>query len=327
MVLFVEQAINGCALGALYALSGLALWLVFAATGVVNVAQAGVSLLAALAGLACLSVLGWPLALPAAALAAVLAGAAVAVLVELLVFLPLRDRVAGQSGGEGGGEGGVVSQRGLVVAVAAWFVLDRLAGLAIGGQPRPVPPDAGPAFLLRLAGLHVPGLALLTLALLAAAAGGLSWMDQRTRFAVALRAVGADPVAAALGGVDVRLVLLGVAALAGAASGLAGLLGGLAAGEVSAGLGQGQGLGLMLKGLVAALVGGRFGLAGVVAAGLALGLAEIASGGWFAFALRDGAGYAVLLAVLLAPHLLSPRPLSSRPLSPRLPVPDAAGRG
>src|SRR6478735_4180956 len=60
MQLFIEQLINGCALGALYALFGLGFGIVFATLGILNAAHGSYASWAAIAALAAVEQLKLP---------------------------------------------------------------------------------------------------------------------------------------------------------------------------------------------------------------------------------------------------------------------------
>lgn len=94
---------------------------------------------------------------------------------------------------------------------------------------------------------------------------------QRTMFGVALRAAAEDFDAARLMGVRSDRVIRGAFALSGALAGIAAIFWLMRAGQVT----PGAGLTPMLKGVLAALIGGLGSLRGAVIGGFALGLAEV----------------------------------------------------
>jgi branched-chain amino acid transport system permease protein len=112
--------------------------------------------------------------------------------------------------------------------------------------------------------LVVIGVTLVTLALTAA-------LLRRTMFGIALRAAAEDFDAARLMGVRSDNVIRGAFALSGALAGVAAVFWLMRAGQAT----PGAGLTPMLKGVLAALIGGLGSLRGAVVGGLALGLAEV----------------------------------------------------
>ena len=94
---------------------------------------------------------------------------------------------------------------------------------------------------------------------------------QRTMFGLALRAAAADFDTARLMGVRSDSVIRGAFALSGLLAGIASVFWLMRAGSIS----PSAGINPMLKGVLAALVGGLGSLRGAVLGGLALGLAEV----------------------------------------------------
>ena len=94
---------------------------------------------------------------------------------------------------------------------------------------------------------------------------------QRTMFGISLRAAAEDFDAARLMGVRSNNVIRGAFALSGVLAGIAAVFWLMRAGQAT----PGAGLSPMLKGVLAALIGGLGSLRGAVIGGLALGLAEV----------------------------------------------------
>ncbi len=90
MQLFLEQLINGCALGSLYALFGLGFGLVFATLGILNAAHGCYASWAAISAL--WAVEQWQLPFVPALLVGIAAGAVLALVVDRVAFEPLRRR-------------------------------------------------------------------------------------------------------------------------------------------------------------------------------------------------------------------------------------------
>ena len=281
MQLFFEQLVNGVALGSLYALFGIGFGLVFSTLGILNAAHGAYASWAAIAGYYAVESLGVPF--PVAILAGILAGGAIAVAVDQVAFQPLRDRGTGLLGA-------------LITSIAFWIILDSLAGFATGQQSLAFPARTYPSGMTSIGPILVPTMQLLVIAALLVCTAGIYWLIEKTRIGAAMRAVGWNPVAAALGGVNSRVVILLTAFLAGATSGLAGVLGGITTSNVSFTLGEG----LMLKGFAAVVIGGFDDVRGTAIAGIALGIIEVFVAQYLSTALRDGITYSLLLAFLIA---------------------------
>ncbi len=280
MDLFLEQLINGCALGSLYALFGLGFGLVFATLGILNAAHGCYASWAAIAALAAVEQLHLPF-LPALALG-IASGGLLALLVDRVAFQPLRDRGHEMLGA-------------LITSIAFWIILDNLAGAATGQQSLSFPRGSYPGTMYHWGEIPLPAMQLITMGSMLAVTVGLHLLVKRTRFGAAMRAVGWNPTAAALGGVNPRNTMVVTAFLAGATSGFAGVLGGVTTQNVSFTLGEG----LMLKGFAAVVVGGYDDVRGTAVAGVGLGVLEVMTAQYLSSGLRDGITYALLLGFLL----------------------------
>ncbi len=280
MQLFIEQLINGCALGALYALFGLGFGIVFSTLGILNAAHGSYASWAAIAALAAVEQLKLPF-LPALVVG-VVGGGLLAVVVDQIAFQPLRKRGSGMLGA-------------LITSIAFWIILDNLAGTATGQQSLSFPRGSYPGTVFHLGDIPIPAMQLITVAVMLVVTFGLHMLIRRSRFGAAMRAVGWNQTAASLGGVNPRYVVIVTAFIAGATSGLAGVLGGITTHNVSFLLGEG----LLLKGFAAVVVGGYDDVRGTAVAGVGLGVLEVMSAQYLSSGLRDGITYALLLTFLL----------------------------
>jgi branched-chain amino acid transport system permease protein len=280
MNLFLEQLINGCALGSLYALFAIGFGLVFSTLGILNAAHGTYASWAAIAALAAVERLGLPF--PIALLLGVAAGGALALLVDRIAFEPLRKRHAGLLGA-------------LITSIACWIILDNLADTATGHESLSFPFTAYPAGMIHLGEVQFATMQGVSIAALIVVTVAMHLLMRHSRFGAAMRAVGWNEAAAALSGVNPKRVVAATAFLAGATSGLAGVLGGITTQNVSYTLGEG----LMLKGFAAVVVGGYDDIRGSAVAGVALGILEVMAAQYISTSLRDGITYALLLGFLL----------------------------
>jgi branched-chain amino acid transport system permease protein len=278
--LFFEQLINGWALGSLYALFGIGFGLVFSTLGILNAAHGTYATWAAIVGYYAVERAGAPF--PVAVAVGVFGGGLLAVAVDQIAFQPIRARKAGLLGA-------------LITSIAFWIILDSLAGFATGQQSLAFPTTSYPNQMIKLGSILIPQMQIITIAALIVCATGIYLLIQKTRVGAAMRAVGWNEVAAGLGGVNARIVILLTAFLAGATSGLAGVLGGIATSNVSFTLGEG----LMLKGFAAVVVGGYDDVRGTAIAGICLGIVEVFVGQYISTSMRDGVTYSLLLMFLI----------------------------
>lgn len=280
MTLFLEQLINGVALGSLYALFGIGFGLVFSTLGILNAAHGCYASWAAIVGYYMVDWYGAPF--PVAIMAGVMAGGAIAIVVDQIAFQPLRDRGTGMLGA-------------LITSIAFWIILDSLAGHATEQQSLAFPAISYPTKMIEIGAIRVPTMQVIIIASLLVCTVGIYFLIEKTRIGAAMRAVGWNPIAAGLGGVNSRVVILLTAFLAGATSGLAGVLGGVATSNVSFTLGEG----LMLKGFAAVVVGGFDDVRGTAIAGILLGIIEVFVAQYISTSLRDGITYMLLLTFLM----------------------------
>jgi branched-chain amino acid transport system permease protein len=280
MHLFLEQFVNGWALGSLYALFGIGFGLVFSTLGILNAAHGTYASWAAIVGY--YAVVWFNVPFPVAIATGVLAGGVLAIVVDQIGFQPLRAKKAGLLGG-------------LITSIAFWIILDSLAGFATQQQSLAFPASTYPNSMVAIGPVMVSQMQIITILALIICAVGIYLLIQKTRIGAAMRAVGWNEVAAGLGGVNARVVILLTAFLAGATSGLAGVLGGIATSNVSFTLGEG----LLLKGFAAVVVGGFDDVRGTAIAGICLGIIEVFVGQYVSTAMRDGVTYTLLLLFLI----------------------------
>jgi branched-chain amino acid transport system permease protein len=281
MQLFFEQLINGWALGSLYALFGIGFGLVFATLGILNAAHGTYASWAAILGY--YAVVLFALPFPIAIIVGVLGGGILAVLVDQIAFQPLRAVKAGMLGA-------------LITSIGFWIILDSLAGAATEHQSLAFPSSSYPNQMVDFGPIRIPQMQIITILALLACTAGIYLLIQKTRIGAAMRAVGWNEVAAGLGGVNSRMIILLTALLAGATSGLAGVLGGITTSNVSFTLGEG----LMLKGFAAVVVGGYDDVRGTAIAGVCLGIIEVFVAQYISTSFRDGFTYILLLLFLVA---------------------------
>jgi branched-chain amino acid transport system permease protein len=265
----------GLTSGAIYALIALGFCVVHNTMGIVNFAQVD---FVSLGGMLLYSALfAFGLAMPLALVAAIAGVAGVAMLVERLGLRPAR------------------SDHPLVLiflTIGLSIVLRGVMSLYWGKNRMAVPPLSGDE-PLRLLGAALLPQTLWVLALTVAAILVLLWFYRKTRLGLAMRAVAANPAAAAVVGLPVGRVKMLTFGVAGALGGLAGVL----VTPITT-LRYDVGVLLGLKGFAAAILGGFGSLPGAVLGGLGLGVLESLSAGYVSSAYKDVCAFMVLLLVL-----------------------------
>jgi branched-chain amino acid transport system permease protein len=270
-----QLALAGLSIGSIYALVGLALVLPFKASGVVNFAQGEIATLGAYMGLV-LANLGLPYM---AVVPLVLVFAAViGMAIERFLIRPIAR----------GPEFTIV-----IVTFAIGIVIKAL--IRLHWQDNTFSLDApfiGPPFVL--GPLRLNPAYLIFIASMVCIVWALVHFFGHTKFGKAMRATALDPVAARLMGIRVGSVFSAAWALAAMLGAFVGLL-------LAPVIGINPELGhLILKGLVAAVIGGFSSLGGAVFGGLLLGLLETYTGAFLGATFKNLVPFAVLIAILLA---------------------------
>ncbi len=278
---FLEQAMNGIMMGAVYALFAVGMVLVFGVMRVLNFAH-GAMFMAG--GYLCWFAMAhlWP-NYPVALLFSATGGAVLGLVLERFVFRRLRDNLSMQ----------IVASLGLILMAQNGVLL------LFGADALQI--DA-PALrrVLRVGDFGLTVQHLVILATVAVAVTALHLFLSRSRLGTAMRAASQDIQAARVVGIRPDRVFAIVFALSGALAALGGgLLGPLFL--VFPGMGDLP----LLKGLTAIVLGGMGSLWGAILGGLAIGVLEAETTLFAPTDYRD----LVVFAALIATLLLRPRGL------------------
>lgn len=314
----LQILLDGLLDGAGYALVGLGLSLTFGSLKRLNLAYGATAMLAAYLG-AWLHVRhqapAWLVALTV-----VVAAALIGLYVERLCFaIPRPESTQPRGAPIAGADGREVVA--LASSFAIWMQLEQLAVNLLPRHLNAFPSLAAQAnWLLPMPGGELmvrPDRLALALATVALILGLARWLE-RSRAGLSWRAVSDHRVAAHLVGMPVaRLQSLAFAA-ACALSGVAAF----AVLSLDAQVTPMFGMWVLLKGLVAAMLGGLGSVRGVLWGGLLLGLVESLAQTWLGALGREFATYALLFLVLVVPwrRELDPVPLTRRGWALRRPA-------
>jgi branched-chain amino acid transport system permease protein len=270
----LQLALSGLSIGSIYALVALALVLPFKASGVVNFAQGEIVTFGAYLTLI-LSGLGLPYL---AVVPLVLIGAAaLGMVMERLLIRPIVH----------GPEFTLV-----IVTFAIGLIIK--AAIRLHWQDNTFTLDApfvGPPIALGVLRLNPAYLVFIVSTVVVVAA--LFVFFGYSKFGKAMRATALDPIAAQLMGVRIGSVFSAAWALSTMLGAFVGLL-------LAPVIGVNPDIGhLILKGLVAAVIGGFSSLGGAVFGGLLLGLLESYAGLFFGATFKNLVPFAVLILLLL----------------------------
>lgn len=295
MIDLVQRTLDGLLDGSAYALVGLGLTLTFGTLRRLNLAYGAGAMLAAYVGAWLHQAHGVPAV--GVLLAVVAAATLIGLYVEWLCFGGARGSeatrgalpVAGADGRE------VVA---LASSFAVWMQLEQLAVNLLPRHLNPFPSLAAQAeWALGPLALRPDRLALALLAV-ALTLGLARWL-QHSRGGLAWRAASDQRTAAQLSGIAVgqvqRLAFAAACALAGLAA--------FAVLSLDGQVTPKFGMWMLVKGLVAAMLGGLGSVTGVLWGGLLLGVVEAHAQALFGAAGREFATFALLFAVLVVPGL------------------------
>lgn len=267
--------LNGLIMGAIYALIGVGLSLIFGVLEIVNFAHGQIYALGALA--MALLVAHFGLGYFPAALTAMLMVAAVGYLLYVLTLRFIRK-----------GE----FERGIILTLGIAIVVQNGVLYFFGATPRVI--DTEYNFVdLEFLGFRVELVKALAVAFAVVAILSLHLVLTRTRFGLAIRALAQNREAALVVGIR-PVVVAGYAVVIG--MGLAGLAGAALAPVFT--VHPMMGAPILFKAFAIVIIGGLGHLPGAVVASLIIGVAESLAGGFGSASLQDAAVFLVMIAML-----------------------------
>lgn len=283
---FLQQCINGLAVGGIYALVALGYTMVYGVLKLINFAHGDLFTIGAYLGFTLL--VSWGLAgnvapLLAVALVVVIVLGLVALLgvaLERVAYRPLRraNRLAA-----------------VVSALGASIVFQNAVMLIYGARFYVYPEELRPSLVLNLFGLDVPVMRIIVIVSSLFLMLALYAFINRTRMGTAIRAVAIDQGAAKLMGINVDRVISLVFFLGAGLGGVAGVMVGMYYGQIDFTMGWSYGL----KAFTAAILGGIGNIPGAMLGGLLLGVIEALGASYLAMAWKDAIAFMVLILILI----------------------------
>lgn len=268
---------SGLALGAVYALVAIGYNIVFLSQKTFNFAQAALMMLGAFLAYLGIAVMGLPWYLVAIVAGIIVGG--IAALEERIAIRPVKD-----------------PHNLLVTTLGASLIMEGIAMVIWGGEPRRVPFFMGDEVLNFLGGRVYPvELALVVLVVLIVVA--LTQYAKRSMTGIALLGMSENSEAAQLRGVNVRRFAMLAFIFTGVLAGFLGVFVGPKTFAVAT-----LGASLAIKGFVVLAIGGFGSLWGVLAGGLIVGLAEAMASRYI------GADYANLTVFFILIVILMVKP-------------------
>ncbi|MBY0369099.1 branched-chain amino acid ABC transporter permease [bacterium] len=284
MQAFIQNLINGLALGGVYALVALGYTMVYGILQFINFAHSEIFMLGAFAGLfvavALQDVGSTPVVVTAVVFASMAACMAVGALVERLAYRPLRS---------------APRLNVLITAVGVSLLLQNAAQILWGATPRVFPTILETQPLWQGTELVLTNVQLIVIVVSAVLVFGLSILVNRTKLGMAMRAVSFDFDVSSLMGIPTDRIIVFTFMIGCSLAGCASILYGISYPKIEPMMGVVIGM----KAFVAAVFGGIGSLTGAAVGGLVLGLSESFTIYYVSSTFRDAIAFAILILVLL----------------------------
>jgi branched-chain amino acid transport system permease protein len=276
----MQQLVNGLALGSVYSLIAVGFSLVFSVLEIINFSHGSLLMMAVFISMTLAAYAPW-LGFGGILLVTMGVVAVLGMAVDRLVVLPLRRQNAARP-------------LFLLSTLGMAIFLEALAQLIWGAEVQDYPLSLPQGFI-QLPSARVSYTELVIIALSAALMIGLQLYVRYTKPGRAIRATAQNSMAAALMGIDTRLVARLTFAIGSALAAVAGILMGAYYNFAHPSMGFLPGI----KGFVAAVLGGMGGVLGAGLGGVILGMAEVLGGGYISFAYQDAIAFAILILIFL----------------------------
>ncbi|MBA5729888.1 branched-chain amino acid ABC transporter permease [Aerococcaceae bacterium INB8] len=277
MQLFLQQLVNGVALGSIYALMALGYTMVYGTIKLINFAHADVFMMGAFVGYYLVTVLEMNLFL--AMIIAMIFCAILGVVIERVAYKPLRNSTRVAS---------------LITAIGVSYFLQNIMIYFLGPEVRSFPSPLETS-IYRIGNIVINSKQILVFVITVILMIVLYLIVQRSKMGKAMRAVAVDSEASQLMGIDVNRVISFTFALGSGLAGIAGVLVGVYYNSISPGMGTALGL----KAFVAAVVGGVGSIPGAMVGGYVIGILETIVTFMGGSMYKDAVVYGLLIVILL----------------------------
>jgi branched-chain amino acid transport system permease protein len=279
MDIVVQIIINSLIAGSIYALVGLGFNLIFSTVKFFDLGYGALTAVGGYGVYAIATLAGLPTWL--GVIVGVIGAGLVGLIVERFVYRKLREREASNM---------VL----LVASLGVFTALQALIAILFSSQFRTLPTDFISSQTYQVLGGTITQVQIVIFVTALMVMSGLAWMLYKTMYGKAVRAIADDREMAEILGVPTERIIGAVFFIGSAIAGLAGILVGF-----DTGIEPTMGFSLLLKGVVAAIIGGVGNpVGGVVGAFLLGGIENI--GVWFiAGEWKDAIAFLVLIIILL----------------------------
>ena len=268
---FIEQTINGLQAGSIYALIALGYTMVYGIVGLINFAHGDILMIGSYIVLVCLS-FGIPF-IPAR------------VLIDFFAYRPLRNAPKISA---------------LITAIGMSFLLESVALIVFGANPRVINTNAIPSFLsadsnIKLGAINISVLTIFVIAITLICMYVLNLFIKKTKLGKATRAVSQDTGAAKLMGINVNLTIAITFAIGSGLGALGGVLYAIMYPRIEPYMGMLPGL----KAFIAAVFGGIGSIPGAMVGGYVLGIVESYTKGYISSTWANPIVFGVLVLILI----------------------------
>ena len=279
---FIEQTINGLQTGSIYALIALGYTMVYGIVRLINFAHGDILMIGAYGLLIAVSN-GMPF-IPALILSIIFC-AILGVLIDFFAYRPLRNAPK-------------ISV--LITAIGMSFLLESLALIIFGADPKIIDVKYIPAFLssnnqINLGIVNISVLSIFVILITLVCMLILNLFVKKTKLGKATRAVSQDAGAAQLMGINVNLTIATIFAIGSGLGALGGVLYALMYPRIEPYMGMLPGL----KAFIAAVFGGIGSIPGAMVGGYVLGIIESYTKGYISSTWANPIVFAVLILILV----------------------------
>lgn len=274
---FLQQLINGLALGSVYALLALGYTMVYGIIQLINFAHGDIYMIGAFAGFYTATSLKLPL-IPTL-LVAMAISALAGIIIEKIAYKPLRKSPRITL---------------LITAIGVSLFLENGMKILVGPDPKAFP-DLLNAGAISIGSIHIDAKTILMLIVSGLLVLLLQFIVYKTKVGKAMRAASFDIEAASLMGINVDNTISFTFAIGSALAGIAGVLIAISYPSITPYMGVMPGL----KAFVAAVLGGIGSIPGALVGGIAIGILETLSKAYISTSFSDAIVFAILIIILL----------------------------
>lgn len=274
-----QLVLNSVVAGAIYTMIALSFTLIFSVTKFFNLAHGVVAIAAAYVAFYCAQTLGWNLGVSIAL--GVLAAGLVGYMSYVFVFRSLLKRKAS-------------SLILLVASLGLFVVIQAVLALLFTAQFQNLSLSIANQHIYTIAGATITTVQLVTFFVGIVITALLGWALRRTQYGKSIVAISDDEEVSRIIGINTTRIMSRTFVLGSAIAGLGGILFGL-----DIGIEPGMGLPLLLKGIIAAIIGGLGNIYGAILGAFILGFVENfgiwkISGEW-----KDAIAFVLLILFLI----------------------------